>query len=198
MKLINVLKQGNMYNGLRKFLFATMIGLLSISTMDAQMDKGDFILGANLGSGIVSKTSNGLFGLDFGLNDGAGFNVGISPKVGYFFSDNVLFGATVNLGFVKSPETNGQAAETTIYGVQGLFRYYFRPADFDIEDLPKKGVFFWETNAGLAGFDVSGGNFTSGLALGLGSGYALFVSDTVALELTGKYNGLAGGGINIP
>jgi len=54
-----------------------------------------------------------------------------------------------------------------------------------------------ETNAGLNGFNVSGRNPQTGVVVGFGPGYALFVSDNVALELTGKYRyGLAGGDIN--
>ncbi|MFS4418211.1 hypothetical protein [Maribacter sp. 2307ULW6-5] len=173
------------------FLFICAMGLFSAQ---AQMEKGDFLLGADIGSGIITKGSSGLFGFDFGLNEGAGYNIGISPRAGYFVSDKVLVGAAVNLGFTKSPEVNGAAAETTVYGVQGLLRYYLRDSDLGPDELPRSGMFFFETNAGIAGFNVSGGNSTNGLALGIGPGYALFVSDNVALELTGKYNGLAGGG----
>lgn len=168
--------------------------LTGFGTLNAQAEKGDFMLGADIGSGIISKGSSGLFGFDIGLNDGAGFNLGISPKAVYFITDNFLIGAAVNLGFVKSPETNGQAAETTIYGIQGVLRYYVRSSQFNVDDLPKRGLFFMETNAGLAGFNVSGGNSTNGFAFGIGPGYGLFVTDNVALELTGKYNGLVGGG----
>lgn len=162
--------------------------------MNAQAQKGDFMLGSDLGSGLIGTGSSGLFGFDLGLNEGAGFNLGISPKAGYFLNNNIVVGAVVNLGFIKSPETNGQAAETTVYGVQGLLRYYVRPSQFEVDDLPKRGLFFLESNAGVAGFNVSGGNSTNGFAFGVGPGYALFVSDNVALELTGKYNGLVGGG----
>lgn len=177
-------------------LMMSVLALLcmGLGTMNAQAEKGDFMLGADIGNGIVSKGSNGIFGFNIGLNEGAGFNVGISPKAGYFVTDNILVGGAVNLGFIKSPETNGQAAETTIYGIQGVLRYYLRSSQYEVEDLPKRGLFFMESNAGIAGFNVSGGNSTNGFAFGAGPGYALFVTDNVALELTGKYNGLVGGG----
>jgi len=197
MKLNLLIIQNSTAKFLKGFLVATIISCLSMASMDAQMKKGDFILGADIGSGFVPKASEGLFGLNFGLDEGAGFNVGISPRAGYFVSDRVLLGSTVNLGYNKSPEINGQAVETTIYGIQGLFRYYFRPADLAVDDAPKKGIFFLETNAGLNGFNVSGRNPQTGVVVGFGPGYALFISDNVALELTGKYRyGLAGGDIN--
>jgi len=102
---------------LNRFLVPTILSCLSIASMDAQMKKGDFVLGADIGSGFVPKASEGLFGLNFGLDKGAGFNLGISPRAGYFVSHRVLLGTILNLGFNKSPELNGQSVETTIYGL---------------------------------------------------------------------------------
>lgn len=51
--------------------------LFEFSSMRAQMIKGDFVFSTDLGSGIISQANSGLFGLYFGLNEGAGFNIGI-------------------------------------------------------------------------------------------------------------------------
>ena len=169
---------------------AMALGVVGIS--NAQLSKGDYMLGVDLGSGLTSTGSNGLFGFNFGLNKDAGFNVGIAPKVGYFVSDNFLIGAVVNLGYVKSPGTISN--ESTIYGVQALSRYYLSPGEKGVDSMLKNGRFFLEANAGFAGSNVKDGPTTNGFALGFGPGYSYFITDNVALETSVKYNGLVGGG----
>ncbi len=172
---------------------AMVFGAIGIS--NAQLTEGTLMLGSDVGSGLVTTATNGLFGLNIGLNDGAGYNVGLSPKIGYFIKDDFLLGAVTNLGFTKSPEVNGQATESTIYGIQALARYYMFPGEIGVDNLTRRGRFFVELNGGFAGINVSdGGPTTNGLAIGFGPGYSYFVSDNVALETSFKYNGLAGGG----
>ncbi|MUP46440.1 hypothetical protein E0K83_11900 [Gramella sp. BOM4] len=160
----------------------------------AQIQKGNFMIGSDVGSGLVNAGSNSLLGINFGLNEGAGFNLGISPKGGYFVQDNLLIGGAINLGFTKSAETNGEAAETFQYGIQALTRYYLSPGEQGIDNLLKHGRFFAEANAGLAGVNVNDGATTNGFAFGVGPGYSYFVTETVALEALFKYNALVGAG----
>ncbi len=170
---------------------AMVLGIVGVS--NAQLSKGDYMIGTDLGSGITSTASNGLFGFNFGLNDGAGFNVGLAPKVGYFVSDNFLLGAVVNLGFAKSAEAkDGVSAKSTLYGVQALSRYYLSPGEEGVDNLLKNGRFFLEANAGFAGVNVKNGDTTNGFAYGFGPGYSYFITDNVALETSVKYNGLVG------
>lgn len=172
---------------------AMVFGAVGIS--NAQLSKGDFMLGVDTGSGLVSSSNGGLFGLNFGLNDGAGYNVGLSPKVGYFVVDNFLVGVSTNLGFTKSPEgAGGQSVKTTVYGIQAFSRYYLFPGEVGVDNLLKRGRFFVEANGGVSGSNVKDGNSTNGLAIGFGPGYSYFITDNVALETILKYNGLAGGG----
>lgn len=179
----------------KKSMLLTLAALLgAIGISNAQLSEGDFMLGSDLGSGLITSSNNGLLGFNFGLNDGAGYNVGLSPKVGYFVSDNFLIGAVVNLGFTKSPENNGVSAKSTVYGVQALSRYYLFPGQAGVDNLLKKGRFFLEANGGISGINVKDGPSTNGLALGFGPGYSYFITDNVALETSVKYNGLAGGG----
>lgn len=170
---------------------AMVLGIVGIS--NAQLSKGDFMIGTDLGSGITSTASNGLFGFNFGLNEGAGFNLGLAPKVGYFVSDNFMVGAVVNLGFAKSAKDLG-ASQSTLYGIQALSRYYLSPGEKGVDNLLKNGRFFMEANAGFAGVNVKDGPTTNGFAFGFGPGYSYFITDNVALETSVKYNGLVGGG----
>lgn len=170
---------------------AMVFGAVGIS--NAQLSEGDYMIGTDLGSGITSTASNGLFGFNFGLNEGAGFNVGLAPKVGYFVSDNFMIGAVANLGFAKSAKDLG-ASQSTLYGIQALSRYYLSPGEEGVDNLLKNGRFFLEANAGIAGVNVKDGPTTNGFAFGFGPGYAYFITDNVALETSVKYNGLVGGG----
>jgi len=180
---------------MKKLLFLSTVLILGVTGVsNAQLQEGNLMLGSDIGSGIVNTGSSGLFGFNFGLNDGAGFNVGISPKIGYFVKDNFLLGAAVNLGFTKSPEINGESAKTTTYGVQALSRYYLSPGERGVDNLLKHGRFFMEANAGIAGVNVKDGNTTNGFTFGFGPGYSYFLTETVALETSLKYNGLVGGG----
>lgn len=172
--------------------FTMVLGVIGIS--NAQLSEGNYMLGADLGSGLISPTNSGLFGFNFGLNDGAGYNVGLSPKAGYFVADNFLVGAVVNLGFTKSPEVSGRSAQSTVYGVQALSRYYLFPGEVGVDNLLNRGRFFVEANAGISGVNVKDGPTTNGFALGFGPGYSYFITDNVALETSVKYNGLVGGG----
>lgn len=180
---------------MKKILFITsffMFGFLGIS--HAQLQEGNLMLGTDLGSGLATTTSNGLFSMNFGLNDGAGFDIGISPKAGYFINDRFVLGAIANLGFTKSPEAQGESTKTTVYGFQAFSRYYMTPAEVELEDLVPGGQFFLETNAGIAGINIKDGPTTNGFAFGFGPGYSYFLNSSIALEATAKYNGLVGGG----
>lgn len=177
---------------MKKVLFLTAFFIFGITSSSlAQLEEGNFMLGADLGSGLVNPASSGLFALNVGLNQGAGWDVGLSPKAGYMLSDSFLLGGIVNLGYSKlSDDSDG----IFVYGVQALSRFYVSPGEADVADAIPAGQFFLETNAGLAGRNVSGGETTNGFAFGFGPGYSYFLNDNIALEGSVKYNGLVGGG----
>ncbi|AYD48386.1 MAG TPA: hypothetical protein VFQ86_06595 [Arachidicoccus soli] len=174
-------------------LFGVVI-FASVGVANAQIEKGNLMIGTDLGSGIASPGSNSLFGMNFNLNKNSGFSFGLSPKIGYFIKDNLLIGGIVDFGFTKAPKVNGIAPKTTVYGVQALGRYYLSPGEQGVDNLLKHGRFFAEANAGIAGVNVTGGNTTNGFAFGFGPGYSYFITPNVALEGLVKYNGLVGGG----
>ena len=179
---------------MKKLLFLTVAGLFgALTASQAQIQKGNLMLGTDLGSGVASPSSSSLFGLNFNLNSGGGYNIGLSPKVGYFVDDNLMVGGVVNLGFVKTGKGD-YANKTTVYGVQALGRYYVSPGEQGIDNLLKHGRFFAEANAGFAGSNVKNGPTTNGFAFGFGPGYSYFLTPNVALEGLVKYNAIAGGG----
>ncbi|HEY0298712.1 MAG TPA: hypothetical protein VGB84_05785, partial [Arachidicoccus sp.] len=178
-----------------KLLFLTIAGIAgTLSVAHAQIQKGNIMVGSDLGSGIAgsSSASNGLFGANFNLNSGSGWNIGISPKIGYFVKDNLMLGGVVNFGYSKTGDDPN--IKTTVYGIQALGSYYVSPGEHGIDNYLKHGRFFVEANAGFAGVNVKPGNTTNGFAFGFGPGYSYFLTPNVALEGLIKYNGLAGGG----
>ena len=83
------------------------------------------------------------------------------------------------------------AGTTTDYGVGALGRYYINDSRVNIV---QQGRLFFEGNAGIQGISLSGGSNTTGLGLGIGPGYAYFITQNIGLETLLKYNGIVGFG----
>ena len=190
----DVLKQTYISFSVRATVVLTIFFYMGTNALEAQnFERGDIMFGTDLGSGLVNSQTDGLFGLNVGLNDGAGFNVGISPKLGFFLNENFLVGAAINLGFSKSSEDDeGESIETFGYGLQGFVRYYITANDVGADGLSPRSIFFFENNLGMSGLSINDGPSTIGFAFGFGPGLAYFITENVALEATLKYNGLLG------
>lgn len=175
---------------MKKLVFLSAVILMSTMMAHAQIQKGNLMLGSDLGSGMVTPASQGLFGANFNLNKGSGWNIGLAPKIGYFVANNLLVGGVVDLGYGRV-----NSVGTTVWGIQALGRYYISPNQYGIDNILKHGRFFIEANLGAGGYNISnGGNKTNGFVFGIGPAYSYFLTSNVALEGLVKYNGLAGGG----
>ncbi|OPC23561.1 hypothetical protein BAX95_06700 [Elizabethkingia meningoseptica] len=165
---------------MKKLILSTAIlatGLFSVTK--AQLQKGNWMVGGNL---VTSS---------FGLNTGGGYNFTLEPKAAYFIDNNFALGGQVTFGFSGTKD----GPTTYKYSVGPMARYYFN--DDQVDSLLKHGRFFVEGNAGIGGTSTTkGGNSTTGLNLGVGPGYAYFISQNVALEALVKYNGDFGFGNN--
>ena len=138
----------------------------------AQIQKGNVLVGGDLA------------GLHFG--SGGYFNVSIDPKVGFFIRDNVAVGAYVNFGLTTAKD---QSTLTT-YGVGALARYYINDPKTNVLN---HGRLFFEGNVGIEGTNTKNAS-TNGLGLGIGPGYAYFITPNIGLETLLKYNGIVGFG----
>lgn len=155
------------------FAFAAMM-VASLSAK-AQIQEGNVLVGGNFAN------------LSLGLDNSKVFSVDLTPKAAWFVEDNIALGAYANLGI----QTAKNSSTTTKYGLGALGRYY---TGQDMEVL-KHGRFFGEANLGFGGINVSNnGGHTNGIDLGVGPGFAYFVTPSVGLETLLKYNGLAGFG----
>ena len=143
--------------------------------LSAQIQKGNILVGGDIAG----------FNLDLG--SGGAFQATIDPKIGFFIRDNVALGAYINFGL----STAKGFGTTTNYGVGALARYYVNEATTNVL---KHGRLFFEGNAGIEGISVSNGSNTTGLGIGVGPGYAYFITPNIGLETLLKYNGIVGFG----
>ncbi|GAB2984424.1 hypothetical protein GCM10027049_22770 [Mucilaginibacter puniceus] len=159
-----------------KRIIITLVAIsATIFTANAQIQKGNVLIGANLSD------------LYLGLDNSNAFRFNITPKAAWFIQDNVALGGYVNFGI----QTAKNSSTTTQYGIGAFGRYYLEK---DVEVL-KHGRFFGEANFGFAGINVSnGGGNTNGIGFGFGPGFAYFVTQNIGLEALLKYNGTAGFG----
>jgi hypothetical protein len=154
-----------------------ILSLLLTQKSNAQLEKGNVLVGADLAN------------FNIGLEKDAGFSLSLSPKAAWFIKDNVAFGAYVKLGFSKD---NSNGPTNTTYGVGPLARYYVNKPDMN---PLKHGRWFGEANAGIEGRNQSkGGGSTNGLGIGFGPGYAYFITKNIGFETLFKWNPLIGFG----
>lgn len=155
---------------MKKLLLSGLI-LLGVAA-SAQIQQGNWMVGGDL---VSSK---------FGLNTGSGYDISIQPKAAYFVQNNLAIGGQVTLGV--SGVKDGPTVFT--YNLGPMARYYF--SGDQVDSLLKHGRFFVEANAGIGGTSISkGGDSANGLNLGVGPGYAYFITENIGLEALLKYNG---------
>jgi hypothetical protein len=165
---------------MKKLILSGILAVAGLATtMNAQIQKGNWLVGSSL----ISS--------NFGLNTGGGYNIAIQPKGAYFIEDNVALGGYVDLGFNKV--TNGSPTEFT-YGVGALGRYFLSPGEKGVDNLLNHGRWFFEGNVGIGGRSVENGDSTTGLDFGVGPGYSYFITPNIGLEGLVKYRGRAGFG----
>ncbi|SIS75535.1 hypothetical protein [Chryseobacterium gambrini] len=165
---------------MKKLIFTGIMAVAGLAgTMNAQIQKGNWLVGSSL----ISS--------NFGLNTGGGYNIAIQPKGAYFIEDNLAVGGYVDLGFNKV--TNGSPTEFT-YGVGALGRYFLSPGEKGVDNLLNHGRWFLEGNAGIGGRSVENADSTTGFDFGVGPGYSYFITPNIGLEGLVKYRGRAGFG----
>lgn len=162
---------------MKKVFTLLSITLLIASAVQAQLQQGNVLVGGDIAR------------LDIGLKKNTGYDFNLVPKAAWFISDNVAVGAFASFGLSKF---NKESPTYTSYGIGPLARYYVNKTNLN---LLKHGRWFVEGNVGVEGTNVSdGGGSTNGLGLGIGPGYAYFITPNVGLETLLKYNGLVGFG----
>lgn len=126
------------------------------------VQQGNWLVGADIGN----------IGFNFKSET---FTFDVSPRAGYFISDNAALGASAQLGLSVY-----DGGESFRYGLTPFIRYYFP------EGAAPTHRWFGEAVIGLAGSseEDSEGDAVLSRVYGLRAGYAHFVASNVALEGT--------------
>ena len=163
-----------------KKILALLVVAMSVATVShAQLQKGNVIVGGDLAD------------FNLGLRKGSTFSMALTPKAAWFINSNFAVGAYVDLE-VQTLGGNGQGSIIN-YGIGPLARYYVNNPKVN---LLQHGRFFVEGNAGIGGINYtkSGGGTTNGLDLGIGPGYAYFITPNIGLETLLKVKSTVGFG----
>lgn len=156
-----------------KLLKLSIVFFFAVFTTNAQISKGQFIVGGSLnlsnfkssasynGSNHIVKTTS------FGLNS----------NVGYFVADKFVVGPSVQYYYFKEKGENSQSW----YQLGAFARYYFLEAKNKINILGQIGYDFGKNlQDGEAVADFNG--------LLIKAGPVFFLNDKTALEVTLDYN----------
>ena len=159
-----------------------VIALFAMTLAFAQPEKGNLLLGGALNLDIGSSNVK-VDGVK--TNGPKTFNLGVTPRVGYFLSDKVLVG--VNLGFMMTnskDESTGTEVKSNglAYGGGVFARYYITPVEhFALFFEGGVGAMFGSSKIETAGTTVDGPN-TMALNAGVSPGISIYVSKRIALE----------------
>lgn len=160
---------------MKKLIFTIILGSIGAFGANAQIQKGNVMMGANLSN------------IKFGLDKPNEFTFNVSPKAAWFVQDGLALGGEVNLGLATQ---KGSGTDIS-YGVSALGRYYGQTG---ANEVVKSSRFFGEATVGVQGYNPSGGGSTNGLGFSFGPGFTYFVTPSIGLEALLKYNGVVGFG----
>jgi hypothetical protein len=160
---------------MKKTALVFLLTLIISTTTTAQLQQGNFLVGADIANFKLS------------LNEGGLFNFSLSPKLAFFVQNNLALGAYIDF----SLQTAKNAGTSVDYGIGALGRYYFSAVDVNVL---KHSRLFFEGTAGINGTNPAIGESTNGLGLSIGPGIAHFISSNVGLEALAKYATIVGFG----
>ena len=167
-----------------RILFVTMLALGISALSFGQTGKGKFLIGTGSNLSFISGSSK--WKTDTGSGDnGISSALGLSPKLGYFVTDELALGVELQLGYGKS-KNNSDKSHSFDYGVGPFARYYFG------SDKLKPFV-GGALNLGGDSQNSTISNTTyksksSTFSFDLGGGLAYFLSEKVSLDLGINYN----------
>ncbi|SJZ44851.1 Outer membrane protein beta-barrel domain-containing protein [Chitinophaga eiseniae] len=167
-----------------RLLTLVAVSVLMGSTVKAQIQKGNIMVGASLTNLNVTFQK-----------ESTAFGANITPKIGWFIKDGLAIGGYVNFGAntTKNKTTDIRASNTN-YGVGAFARYFVEDKNVRKLEFSKRVRFFAEANAGFAGQNPASGASTNGFNVGIGPGISYFITPNVGLEGLLKYDLTVGGG----
>lgn len=160
---------------------AFALAVMTAGTAAAQTQQGNIMLGAQL-LNVTGTFQSG----------SSTFNMGISPQLGFFTSDNFALGGEVLLNL----QTASHYTDFS-YAVGPFARYYFNRLKGENLQLSRRSSFFVEGDVYIQGENIKTNGTstnTNGLGLGIGPGLAYFITPNIGLETILKYNPVIGFG----
>ncbi|WP_126971577.1 outer membrane beta-barrel protein [Gynurincola endophyticus] len=142
---------------MKKIFAILVVGMSTFYSVNAQTDKGDWIVGGNL---TLATPSNSTY-------------FAVSPQASYFFLNNLAVGGAVDYTFSKAGST-----KTNNFTIGPSVRYYFNLKEDHLKPLLHAGVGFG-TQSTKTGNTKYTSNVTSA---NLGGGLAYFLNKNVAVE----------------
>lgn len=169
------------------FIFTLLIFFFQVT--HAQIDKGNFLIGAGLGFGFSNTNTNvQQTGVDDQIGETTTVAIDFTPKIGYFFANKFAAGVQFEItNLIAKTENEKNTASKFLAG--HFLRYYFPVSDDG--DV----AFLLETNFGFGRTGVSEGSFnvsTSLLGFGIGPGVTIFSNRLIGIEALAKYNWVRG------
>jgi outer membrane protein len=157
------------------FLFTTLL----VSGLSAQTEQGKILIGASSNFNFSSLSLTDLEGVDESdLPDMTSSSSEFSFDGGYFVIDNLALGLFISSESSKLELEGESDSESSLmtYGV--MARYYFGESGL-----------FGEASYGI-GTQDDGGDDIDISGLGIGVGYALFLSDNISINPSLSYNSM--------
>ncbi|MDB4178552.1 porin family protein [Flavobacteriaceae bacterium] len=145
---------------MKKLLFTAALALFLTNSTTAQTSKGTILVGTNIGNAMVGGTNIG-----FTSTDGESI-LSIGADAGYFIMDDLAI--KVGLGY-----SSDSASDTNTFAYRLGAKYYL------MGKLPLTVDF---TGASIKDLDENPS------WLGLGAGYAIFLTENISLEPGLRYN----------
>jgi Outer membrane protein beta-barrel domain len=149
---------------MRKIVFSLIIVIAMVIKVNAQTNKGDWMVGGNMTINTTSGNSQFI----------------LQPSAGYFFAKNFVAGSELLLSFQKIEQT-----KLLSIGVGPFGRYYFDLKNSNFKPFIHTSLNFATTTV-KSDFDPKN-SFTS-TSFFIGGGGAYFINSNVALEAMAGFN----------
>lgn len=160
---------------MKKLFLAAFVAVFSLSSANAQEEsestfgfaQGNFIVEGNIGFNSTNDKASDTKTSSFNL----------SPKVGYFFTDDLAIGVQLDLGSSKEDDGFGEL-KTNSFGAALFARYYFLELGERFKTYGEFGLGFASAKAEMGGMEAK----ASGFGAGLGFGINYFVTEKFAIN----------------
>jgi hypothetical protein len=184
----------------KRIVLTVLFFVVSFGLLQAQMNQGNFMLGASSSLSLLSANSD-IMGLGISTykykSDRSGFeepdadriiSFNLSPKAGYLIADNIAVGIDLNVAVSTSKEGSSDDKFSTNMLAAGPFVRYYIPAS-TVFPFVEAGASFGRINMKYDGGFFDGEKTkTNLLSFGGGAGIAAPLGESAMLDVMAVYN----------